>query len=253
MELESDMPGMQPETWRRHIRPTLKPRKGQRDLFQIAATRTLKLDEVNIVKAVLPTGYGKTIAAMGSYLILRGQGVVNRLLVLVPNDQLRRQWSENAKKNAGDLGATITGADQLNDVIATFRAHQQNKIEIVVATYQQINFDSRGWLNELLQSGDWMVVDDEFHHLNAEKAWGISAGRIINERLCRVVLMLSATASRTDKRPTIGGGFEKDGDGWKFNPDVCVTLKDALKEEAIRRPQAHIHHYFVDVLPEGAT
>src|SRR5262245_12078673 len=183
MESESDMPGMQSETWRRHIRPVLKPRRGQRDLFQIAATRTIRYDEVNILKAVLPTGYGKTMAALGSYLILRGQGVVNRLLVLVPNDQLRRQWSENAQKNAGDLGATITGALQLDDVKAAFRAHQNNKVEIIVASYQQLIFDSRGWINDLLESGDWMVTFDEFHHLAEEKAWGKGAERLINDRL----------------------------------------------------------------------
>lgn len=253
MEPEIDMPTMQPETWKRYIRGSFSPRKGQRDLFKIAATRSLRHDQVNILKAVLPTGYGKTLAGMGTYIILREQEAVNRLLVLVPNDQLRQQWSTNAEKNAAKLGATLTGALQLDDVKAAFRYHQTNNAEIFVATYQQVIFDSRSWINELLASGHWMVIFDEFHHLATDKAWGQCASRFINDRLCRIALMLSATPIRTDKRLTIGGGFVKQGKEWILDPDVCVTLAAALDEEAIRKVKAHIHHYFVDVLPDGAT
>src|SRR5262245_10370973 len=241
MESESDMPGMQPETWQRYIGDDFSPRKGQRNLFRIAATRTLNRDSVNILKAVLPTGYGKTFAGLGTYIIYREQEAVNRLLVLVPNDLLRKQWSENAEKNAIKLGATITGALQLEDLPAAFRYHGTTGAEIFVATYQQVLYDSRSWVNELLQSGHWMVILDEFHHLAEDKAWGQCANRFINAHLCRVALMLSATPIRTDKRFTVGGGFTKVNKEFWFEPDVCVTLKEALDEKAIRAIKGHNH------------
>ena len=253
MESQGSVPHMQSDTYEKYLKPLIALRAGQRRHFEMRAVQVLDYDAVNKLHVVLPTGYGKTLSAMGDYLICREIGLVDRLLVLVPTDEQRKQWSRKAKKNAQDLGHTISGALQFDQHARAVQHHQSGRTEIFVASYQQMLSRVDGvWLGSLMETGNWMIVFDEFHHLAEERSWGREASRLKREKRCRAALYLSATPIRTDKKFTTGGGFERTSEGeWEFKPDILVTLTEALKEEAIRKPVGRIQHYFVDVLADG--
>jgi superfamily II DNA or RNA helicase len=253
MESSGSLSQVQSDTFKKYLNPIIGLRTGQRRLFEMRAIQTLDYTSVNKLHVVLPTGYGKTLSAVGDYLICREIGLVDRLLVLVPTDEQRKQWSRKARENAADLGHAITGALQFDKHERAIKHHQAGRAEIFVASYQQMLSRVDGvWLGSLMETGNWMIVFDEFHHLAEERSWGREAARLQKEKRCRAALYLSATPIRTDRKFTTGGGFERSGEGeWEFKADVFVSLEEALKEEAIRKPVGRIQHYFVDVLPDG--
>ena len=65
-----------------------KLRPKQREIIEAFGSRT-------DVVAQLPTGYGKTLAAAGSYAMLRHRGVCNRMLYIVPRSGQAKQAAES--------------------------------------------------------------------------------------------------------------------------------------------------------------
>jgi superfamily II DNA or RNA helicase len=88
-------------------------------------------------------------------------------------------------------------------------------------------------LNDLLASGRWLIACDEFHRYAAGNSWGDSV-RALNGVF---TLAVSATPDRTD-------GAEKAILG---EPDVKVTLNEAVEEGAIRPIKVHACEYSVDI------
>lgn len=218
-------------------------RKGQMDLFNAAVTTNK-----DKLTGVLPTGYGKTLTAMGVYGILRARGIVDRMLVLVPTDQQRAQFAAKAKDLSAKLGIQISGAMSVQKLPAEFRYHWNDKVEIFVASYQQVNRDDT-FFNTLTTKGKWLIFRDEVHHLAEEQAWGRSASNLRGAFL----LNLTATPIRTDKRFVSGLAMEQREDGgFDVVADVTVSLKDAIEEEACRRPHGIVQHYHIDVQMDGS-
>lgn len=264
MEPEGAVPGVQPEAWRRYLRGSVEGRRGQVQLWEWAATT----DEERGL-AVLPTGYGKTRAAGGVYVIFRGRGIVDRLLWLVPTDALREQLippptksGERPKPTVAqelrqDFGVPMHEGVVIEKTDRDLRYHAEDRAEIFVATYQQVlagaRRDGPDFLQMLLhwpiertaRFGRWMVVCDEVHHLSVEGEWGKLAHGLPN-----VVrwLYLSATPIRTDRRPLYGVPIKGDlrtGEP-TYDAAAYVSVNQALEEGAIRQPKGHIGHYFVD-------
>lgn len=251
MESQGSMPQMQFDAF---LKPEIRARKGQRDHWNFRCGQLQSARPSKQALVVLPTGYGKTTSAMGDYLICREQGIVDRLLVFVPSDKQRKQWSEKAQQNARQLGHEIINSFQIDKKPSrALILHNENKCEVFVVSYQKAAADGSGWIKELMATGNWMVVLDEFHHLAEDQVWGKAAKKAIDSADCRISLLMSATPIRTDGQYTIGGGFEQAGeDSVELNPDVLITIIDGIEEQAIRRPVGRIQHYYVDVLPEGA-
>lgn len=254
MEPASGVSGVQPETWAKYLKPTLDPLRGQ-DLLWTCAL----VDMQNAELAVLPTGYGKTLAALGYYGILRERGMVNRVLWLVPTDALRDQLVPRldgqdlfnqrrtvAQEGAQTLGLGLTEAVVAEKVSRTFRYHRENKAEIFIATYQQVANED-GFFRELLEDAEgywrWLIVCDEAHHLALDAKWGPAVHRLPFAR----ILYLSATPMRSDRKLLQGVPLKQTQDGeWTYDAAVEISYVEALREQAIRQPVGHIQHYFVD-------
>jgi len=256
MESESDMPAMQSKAWQKYIRGKNTPLIGQAKLFNRAMGVEARSGETHLDRVVFPTGYGKTLAGMGTYLIYRGRGIVNRALVTVPNDDLRETWALEAQENAEFWGSSIIRATKeyaglkVTGITSDYRNHESGKAEIFVASYQGI-CRNPSFYGELLATGSWQLINDEFHRLSEDRAWGRAIRELMRQGNIAVATMLSATPIRTDREHTIAGCYQPDGDAYIFVPDVQVTLREARDEQAIREPRGHIGHYGVDVIPPG--
>ena len=212
------------------------PRDGQLKVFNLLHDHSRK-----ILTVQLPTGYGKTRVACGCYSILRHQGRVNRLLYIVNTQQQRDQFrsdgpSDFANVGCGDIRHVI---DITYDGIRATKAHWNNTAEVFVTTVQSIMGGSSGRsvVEELMSSGEWMIVIDEHHHYGLDKAFSMAVESLPHEfRLAQ---------SATPERPGRDGIFG--------TPDVIVKYSDAAQVEgAVKSLHLIGYNYRVDTIgPEG--
>jgi superfamily II DNA or RNA helicase len=232
--------------WQAFLGDKLKPWRGQAKLWNAAATESKGAKWL----CVLPTGYGKTITAIGAFSILRKRGLATHMLVLVSTDQQRDQWVKGAKKYFDRLGEPLRGALRIEKKDREYRYALPGMCEVFVGTYAQLLNGAAYW-DLLMQYGQWMVVFDECHHLYEDGAW-TRASTVLR---CDFELYLSATIIRTDKKPLREGiPIKQTQEGaWEFEPTSHINVMQALKEGAIRWPVLHKHHYFVDVIKADGT
>jgi len=224
-----------------------KLRRGQEKLIGYVSDNPAQ----PVYNGVLPTGYGKSITALGVCDVLKSQGRATRFLFIVPTDTQRTQYAEDIGESVrryglnlrlhndilpnnrrGEMPIIVDGSTKVH------RANRENRCEIYITTIQHVVADKKsgGFYADLMAAGQWCVFCDEYQKYNAdEKAeWGKAI-----EKLNRTVMFgLTATPIRTDSKLTVFGSKV---------PDVEVSLDDAYKEQAIRGVRAHIEHYFVDV------
>lgn len=252
MEPKSDLRAVQPETWRNYLpdRPGQHAwRNGQQRTWDIVASR----GDGGTVFANLPTGYGKTITICGAYAIQRARGVVSRLLVIVPTDQLREQMAPSRGASAGLADDFARVGYQPRGVVAVsksprdLRYAREGIADVFVATYAQVISDPVFW-STFMRDGSWFVAFDEAHHLSESNTWGACVQRL----RAAFRLFLSATPIRQDKQGIIGLETVVLSDGTReHKPDVVVTIEEASNEGALRPLIADVHDYFVDVLLPG--
>jgi superfamily II DNA or RNA helicase len=210
-----------------------KLRKGQRKtLGEIPGRR-----QVNVRQ---PTGYGKTFLAAIIYAVLKAVGRANRLLVIFPTDKQLDQFVKDGPSDLRD--ACVTGPLSVVDLryygTQALKKHKHDKAQVFVTTIQALAQNSgrvAEIVGELMRTGRWMVVVDEYHHYGVERTWGKAVLALHYEFL----LCMSATP------------FRPGNDGAFGPPDVVVTYREALEELAVKPLWGHCYHYVVDVLQEG--
>jgi superfamily II DNA or RNA helicase len=209
------------------------PRVGQATVFkEIYENRPRKLN----IK--LPTGYGKTITAVGAYSILRNLGIVNRLLFVFPTDAQLEQFVNDGPGDMMSVGIS----EQLSIVdiryygVNAIRKNSANEAQVFAITVQALSQPSgRDIVNELLSKCLWMVVVDEYHHYGIEAAWGKSVLSLPYDHL----LAMSATPSRKANDSAFG------------NPDIVVKYRQAVEERAVKPLVAHSYNYRLDAVVDN--
>jgi superfamily II DNA or RNA helicase len=215
-----------------------RPRKGQLALLQTLAAK----HDLKNIKCIFPTGYGKTDAIELSYKLLKEQGRVNALMIIVPS---REQLSSYLADIEYDFKA------KWNDEIIAYRFSADyiklvsrdicnDKCEVIVTTCQTLmtsgNIEVARSL--LSRSGKrWMIALDELHRYSEYGLWGQAVGDLL-EQNPEVVIGLTAAKDRTDGQPVA-----------MDNPEVVieVTHADALEEQAIRPFVPNVHDYLVTI------
>lgn len=210
------------------------PRPGQSRLID------WMLDHVESVAKLCvrwPGGYGKTIGIALAYMILRQFGRVNRMLVVVANDQQRVQFRRDFPATCRRIGLSIR-CDCVWDFDKSARAIRTsmlNRCEVFVATIQMVsatNKKATDSLLDLLGDGNhWMLAADEYHHYAQEKDWGKSLQRVVDN--VQFSLAMSATPTR-DGSATIFG-----------DPDLVVTYREAVDQGAVKKLWLRRYHYTV--------
>jgi hypothetical protein len=107
-------------------------------------------------------------------MILRQFGRVNRLLVVVANDQQRAQFRRDFPATCRRIGLAIKGdcVWEFDKTARAVRTSMFNRCEVFVVTIQMVsatNKKSTDPLIDLLGDGNqWMLAADEYHHYAQE-------------------------------------------------------------------------------------
>ncbi len=209
-----------------------KPRDGQRRVFNQVITNT-KNRSLNVQ---LPTGYGKSFVSAGVYSILKKQGRVNRVLIIVPTRSQRDQFRHGGPADFGD--ACVSGPLSVTDISyfgfkESIRRHRKNENQIFICTSQYLSVPSnKKEIAEIMSTGEWLVVVDEYHHYGIDKIWGESVRNLPYS----FMLAMSATPYRKDDDSAFGV------------PDVIVSYRDAAKEEAVKQLNGHSYIYRIEMV-----
>jgi len=267
MEPACAVSGVQPEAeaWRGYFGKVVGGWIGQERGWLHAALTTEVADLF-----VLPTGYGKTLAGVGVYIIKRGRRLASRLLWVVPTNALRDQLvpddpdeKDVAQEAADFFGVPMRQAVRAERVSRTLNYHRQGTAEVFVVSYQQVLADAKDaveFYRELLEMPGpdgrpchWMVVLDEAHRLSEAGKWGAA----LQDLPFAYRLYLSATPLRTDRQALRGVPSRTTADGdltyraagaEGSDRGVEISISDAVQEGAIRAPRARIEQYFIDTL-----
>jgi superfamily II DNA or RNA helicase len=222
--------------------PTLSfkkdPRKGQRDVIQIAEDLTRRR-----LCAQLPTGYGKTFTAACVFSTLQHQGRVDRLLYLVPSTGQLDQFVQDGCADLED--ASAQGSHHICDVsfhgaAQSLRQHRMGTHQVFACTIQGLSSAGVGaTVRSLMETGRWMICVDEYHHYGVDKTWGRSVAELERLPSCVFLLAMSATPYRPDDDSAFG------------RPDVSVTYRSAVAERAVKPLRCHGYTYRVDAIHDG--
>lgn len=231
MERAGNLPTM-PQIKAQVAKFRMRPRPGQLSVFEALEEHGRRL----CIK--LPTGYGKTFAALGTYSILKSVGIVNRMLVIFPTVEQLQQFGTATPMRLP--GYAIDGPRQVTDVrffgAKSIEKHMTDKCQIFTITAQSL-VASRGMDNvsTMLQKGRWLVVVDEYHHYGIDKQWGAAVNALSFDSL----LCMSATPYRPEDDSAFGP------------PIVDVKYRQAVKEGAVKELQGHAYHYKIDAIDEN--
>jgi superfamily II DNA or RNA helicase len=212
------------------------PRDGQRRV--ITAVGEAKRGALN---CQLPTGYGKTFTAAASFAELRQLNLVDRLLYIVPRKSQLTQLLQDAHDTCREAG--LLDLKVIRDVgygaTAAIKAHKKNTCHIFACTIQALCTSGKTWeaVLEMLQTGRWMIVVDEYHHYGNEAAWGQRAASLP----CVFRLSMSATPFRVTRDSAFG------------EPEIRVPYRQALKESAVKKLICHSYVYKLDVEMSDGT
>lgn len=202
-------------------------RRGQKEVIE-------KFYTESSVIAKLPTGYGKTIAAAGSYAVLKNRGIVNRMLYIVPR---RNQAIQAANGIPADLEQWF-GIETKSTIIGDERSialirHRNNTCEIFITTIQGLATSppTNAAIESLTSNGNWFVVIDEYHNIPGSGEWI----KELNKVPFAARLMMSATPRLDEKDPF--------GDA-----DVSVSYFEAYQDGCVKEMHLHEYEYRVDAV-----
>lgn len=209
------------------------PRPGQAKVFAEVqgASRSLNIK--------LPTGYGKTFTACGCYSLLQRAGRVNRLLYIVPTSKQLDQFEKDGWRDLEDAG--VDGPLKVVDIsffsANALQRHRNNEAQVYATTIQaMVTKAGMDRVGELLKTGRWMVVVDEYHHYGIDAVWGRAVLALNYEFL----LAMSATPNRPNEDSAFG------------LPDVDILYRRAKDERAVKPLVGHSYVYRIDaVMPTG--
>jgi hypothetical protein len=203
-------------------------RSKQKEVIEEFKTKTT-------VIAKLPTGYGKTITAAGSYAMLRYLGVCNRVLYIVPRASQSDQAAESIPEDLREFFSIDTKSLQVTkNPIQALNYHKESKCEVFVCTVQALESSdsTKRTLAVLMETGKWFVVIDEHHHYGNESNWSQSI-RSLN--YC-AMLAMSATPNR------------KDGSDHFPEPSIKESYQNACKSGFVKNLSLHAYDYIIDAV-----
>lgn len=158
--------------------------------------------EPNFLLVACP-GAGKTLAALLVARDLLRDGVIDRILVVVPSGPLRMQWHRAALQ----LGLLLDGST-MNNSFGEMATIDGQRTQGWIVTYASLALDAMG--HKILNSRRrTFVILDEVHHLSVDNSWGQGAVHALQPAVRR--LSTSGTPFRGDRGEI---PFIEYKDGW---------------------------------------
>lgn len=176
-----------------------------------------------VITAGITPGGGKTLMASLLANKLADEGSVDQVLVVVPNDPLRRQMLESFHAPVLGLDRFLRASSAQSSIPGTGRPFGQ------CVTYQRLTSEREARkLAKWARSKSTLVIFDECHHLCEEKAWERGAAHLVDA--AAVVLCMSGTLWRWDEERIPFIAYDARN---RAVIDIRYSRADALEEQAI--------------------
>ncbi|WP_290343342.1 DEAD/DEAH box helicase [Corynebacterium auris] len=171
--------------------------------------------------AVATPGAGKTTFALTLASSLLDDKTVQRVIVVVPTEHLKHQWSDAAKRFGLSLDANFTNSSAVNAAY-----------DGIVVTYAQVGmhpFKHRA----VASARRTLVILDEIHHAGDAKSWGDGVSEAYDDVEHR--LALTGTPFRSDDSAIPFVRYEEDGEGHRVSQaDYTYGYANALADGVVR-------------------
>ena len=203
-----------------------EPRRWQQEALQ-AVLPQLRGGEFATVSAA--PGAGKTLFAASVYRQLADAGDVGRVVVFVPNANLRAQWADDVR--------------QLNVFLNTKGTTEKRNYDGVVLTYHALSEAVQ--VHQIMSDAEeepTLFVLDEVHHLAKDQSgqagsWAVNIGRIVGsyDHPRHRVLNLSGTLFRSNMKERISTiKYKTVGDRIDTLADYVVSAGTLMSEHQLR-------------------
>lgn len=171
--------------------------------------------------AVATPGAGKTTFALRIATELMEDRTVERVIVVVPTEHLKIQWSQSAARVGLALDPNFSNSSAVNPAM-----------DGIVVTYAQVGmhpFKHRA----VASARRTLVILDEIHHAGDAKSWGDGVREAYDDVEHR--LALTGTPFRSDDSQIPFVRYEQDGEGHLVSrSDHAYNYGDALRDGVVR-------------------
>ena len=195
--------------------------KGQLRAWQRSALTKFLLHKPKDFLAVATPGAGKTTFALRVATELKSSRAVDRVIVVVPTEHLKIQWSQAAARVGLALDPHFTNASAVNP-----------SYDGVVVTYAQVAMHPFKHY-AVCTAKRSLVILDEIHHGGDAKSWGDGIREAYADAEHR--LALTGTPFRSDDSAIPFVRYEEDGEGHLVSrSDHTYGYADALADGVVR-------------------
>ena len=171
--------------------------------------------------AVATPGAGKTTFALTLASMLHAEKTVERIIVVVPTEHLKVQWSQAAARFGLSLDPAFTNSSAVNPAY-----------DGVVVTYAQVGMHPFKH-HAVASARRTLVILDEIHHAGDAKSWGDGVREAYNDVEHR--LALTGTPFRSDDSQIPFVTYIEDGEGHLVSrADYTYGYAEALKDGVVR-------------------
>ena len=171
--------------------------------------------------AVATPGAGKTTFALTLASMLHTDKTVERIIVVVPTEHLKVQWSQAAARFGLSLDPAFTNSSAVNPAY-----------DGVVVTYAQVGMHPFKH-HAVASARRTLVILDEIHHAGDAKSWGDGVREAYNDVEHR--LALTGTPFRSDDSAIPFVRYDEDGEGHLVSQaDYTYGYAEALKDGVVR-------------------
>lgn len=171
--------------------------------------------------AVATPGAGKTTFALTLASTLHAEKTVERIIVVVPTEHLKVQWSQAAARFGLSFDPEFTNSSAVNPAY-----------DGIVVTYAQVGMHPFKH-HAVASSRRTLVILDEIHHAGDAKSWGDGVREAYNDVAHR--LALTGTPFRSDDSAIPFVTYEEDGEGHLVSQaDYTYGYAEALADGVVR-------------------
>nr|WP_083329539.1 DEAD/DEAH box helicase [Corynebacterium sp. MC3] len=171
--------------------------------------------------AVATPGAGKTTFALTLASKLHASKAVQRIIVVVPTEHLKHQWSQSAARFGLSLDPNFTNSSAVNPAY-----------DGIVVTYAQIGMHPFKH-HAVATAKRSLVILDEIHHAGDAKSWGDGVYEAYNDVEHR--LALTGTPFRSDDSQIPFVRYVENGDGHLVSQaDYTYGYSHALADGVVR-------------------
>ncbi|MCZ9294486.1 DEAD/DEAH box helicase [Corynebacterium meitnerae] len=171
--------------------------------------------------AVATPGAGKTTFALTLASMLHAEKTVERIIVVVPTEHLKVQWSQAAARFGLSLDPAFSNSSAVNPAY-----------DGVVVTYAQVGMHPFKH-HAVASARRTLVILDEIHHAGDAKSWGDGVREAYNDVEHR--LALTGTPFRSDDSQIPFVTYTEDGEGHLVSrADYTYGYAEALKDGVVR-------------------